>query len=133
MRNLVLDIEDLGRRPLVARRPELKAGARIDQRGRQTQHLATAAHRAFQDRVHAKLFGDGVRIEIRALERERRRASGHLETWHAAELADELFRDAIAEELLRRIATHVDEWHDSERRIREAERMLELALSHQQH
>ena len=59
VRDVVLDLEDIGQIAVVAVGPEMRAVGRVDELRRDPHAIAGAADRAFEHRAHAKLAADG--------------------------------------------------------------------------
>ena len=63
MRDVILNLEDIGQVAVVAVSPQMRAVSRVDELRRDTHTIARPADRAFEDRSHAKLATNGAHID----------------------------------------------------------------------
>ena len=109
VRDLVLDGEHIGELAIVALRPEMVSVGRVDELRCYPQAVAGLADAAFQDRVHPEPLRHRAQILLGALEREAGSACRDAQALELGQRIDDLLGDAVAEELVLRIAAHVRE------------------------
>ncbi|MEZ5864551.1 MAG: hypothetical protein R3D25_10985 [Geminicoccaceae bacterium] len=112
---LVLQVEQVGHRPVPAVGPDMAAVRGVDELGRQPQAVAGAADRALDDIAHAQLARDLPHVSGRATKAEAGIARDHREVAKARELGDHVLDDAVRQEVLVRVTRHVVEGQHGDR------------------
>ena len=116
-RHLVLQIEDVLELAVEAVRPEMRAGCGIDELPGDAHPVCRLAHAAFEHVAHPELAADLLHVHGPALVGEARIAGDHEQPAHARQRGDDLFHHAVGEILLLRVAAHVLERQDRDRRL----------------
>src|SRR5215469_11562668 len=104
----------------------------IDELGSDTNAVATPAHAALKDIAHTKLARDLLHINRAALVGEAGVPRDHKEGLAARQHRDDVFGHAVGKVLLLRIAAHVLEGQDCNRRLawqREHRRRLRKSVN----
>ena len=101
-RDLVLKDEQVGQLAIVFLRPEVSAGGGVDELGRDANAVRGAAHAAFENVANAELASDRPNVDRLAFEREAGIARNDEQRADARERGDEVFDNAVGEELLLR-------------------------------
>ena len=115
LRQLALERQDVAHVALVALRPEMPVGGRLDELHGDAHAVAGAEHRPFHDRVHAQLARDLGQGSTHALVLHGGGARGHAQRPDPGEVGDQRLGHAVGEELLLRVAREVLEREHSER------------------
>ena len=115
VRDVVLDLEDIGQIAVVAVGPQVTAGCRVDELRGDPHALAGAADGAFEHRPHAKLAADGADVDRASLVSEARIARDYRQAGDLRQVGDDVFGDAVGEIFLLGIARHVGEWQNGDR------------------
>ncbi len=114
--DLVLQVENVFQRAVVAVGPQMRPGRGLDQLRRDAHPVARLAHASFQDIAHAELTPDLSHIDGSALVGEARIARDHEQPFDPRQAGDDVLDHAVGEILLLRIAAHVLERQDRDRR-----------------
>src|SRR4051812_6380636 len=112
----VLQVENVGDVAVEAVGPDVVAGGSVDQLANDPHPRSGLADAAFEHVAHAQLARDLAHVDRTALVGEAGITGDHEEGAHAAERGDDLLDQAIGEVLLLRIAAHVGEGQDRDRR-----------------
>src|SRR5262249_45359553 len=112
-----LEVEDIFERAVEAVGPEMRTGCRVDQLPSDAHPLASLAHRAFEHVADAELTPDLLHIDRLALVGKGRIAGDDKEPTDARERGDDLLDHAVREIFLLRVATHIGERQDRDRRL----------------
>ncbi len=107
--DLLLNGKDVRKGPIVARGPEQAAVVGGAQLGRDAQPVTRATHGAFEDPGGAQQGADRSGILGLALEREDGGTGGHAETLDLGERVDELVGDPVAQVVVFRVRTRIDQ------------------------
>jgi hypothetical protein len=91
--DLVLDGEDALQLAVVGLRPEMESVLDVDQLRGDAQGVSLAAHRAFQERVHAQVGADLLHGRSRPAQREGRGAGGDAQAVDVRQRVDQLLGD----------------------------------------
>ena len=118
LRDVVLDGEDVVERAVVALRPDLRVGGRLEQLRRDPHAIAGLAHAALEDVRDLEGPRDLGRRDRLALVREGGVARSDRKRRHPTEVRDDVLGHAVAEVLLLRVSAHVDERQDDHARFR---------------
>src|SRR5947207_3657382 len=94
----------------------MPAGFRVDELRGDPYALAGAPDRAFEYGAHAELAADGADVHRASLIGEARVACDHRQARDFRQIGDDVFADAVGEVLLFRVARHVGERQDGDRR-----------------
>src|SRR4029077_12294889 len=97
--------------------PQMSAGLRLDQLRGDADAITAPPDRALEDIAYAELSTDLLYIDRLALVREARIARDHEQPADAAERGDDLLDHAVGEVFLLRVAAHVLERQDRDRRL----------------
>ena len=108
-RDVLLHLDGVGHRPIVIRRPEVIAAARIDELHRDAHMVGIAPHRPFQHVCDAELRADLADIHRLPLERECRGAGHHPQRRNLRQPVRQFLGHAVAEGLLGLLRGHVHE------------------------
>jgi hypothetical protein len=114
-RDFVLHGEDLGELAVVALRPEVRAGAGIDELRRDPHALARLAHAAFEHVAHAELARGLLHVDGPAFVDKARVARDDEEPAEARQRGDDVLRDAVGEVLLLGLAAQIREGQHRDR------------------
>ena len=106
---IVLDVEEVGRSSIVGLGPDVRSVVRIDQLRGHPETVRRAAHASLENRRDAQRIADRGRSEVGSLEREARSTGLHIQAFEPRQRMEKLFRQAIAEILVLRLAGHVHE------------------------
>ena len=104
---LVLYVEDIIQRPVEPLRPQVTSGLRIDQLCRYADSISRLPGAAVQHIPHGEVFRDRVDVYSLSLVDEGRIAGDYQNPVELREARDDVFRHAVGEEFLLRIAGHV--------------------------
>jgi hypothetical protein len=113
--DVVLDLQDVGRGPIVALRREGEPPSHVGHLDRHPQAISRPPHASLEDRAHAETLPDLPNVEGGALELERGRSRGHAQAAQAHERVDQLVGQAVAEVLLVPLRAEVGEGKDGQR------------------
>ncbi len=117
MGDFVLDGENVGQVAIEALRPDVGAVAAGDQLGRDAYAWTGFAHAAFEQELDAEFLADVLHLHRATLVGERGVARDDGEARDLREISDDVLGDAVAEILLLRVAAHIGEWQDRDRRF----------------
>ncbi|MEM8792663.1 MAG: hypothetical protein AAGE80_13670 [Pseudomonadota bacterium] len=107
MDQIVLDVENVLKLPVVTLGPNMVPGRTIDQLGRNSDPTARFAHTAFDDIGRAQLCSGGRRIDRSALEGEAGAPGDHWKRAPMGQRGDQILGQTIREILLLRVARDV--------------------------
>ena len=102
--DLVLHGENIVERAIVALRPEVIAGCRVDELGRDPDARAGPPHAAFEDIADTELPTDTPHVAAAVAKLERRVARDDRYLPKARQFRDDVLGDAVREILLLRVA-----------------------------
>ena len=114
-RHLVLDRENVLELAVVALGPDMRFGLAVDELDGDAHAVGGLAHASFHDVVDAEFLGDAARRHRLALVREDGVARDDQEVAKARQLGDDVLGQPVGEELLLRIAAHIDEGQHGDR------------------
>ena len=117
VRHIVLNGENVGELAVEPFRPQVPAGGRVDELGRDPHPIARFAHAAFEDVTHAEALTDLGDMDVLALEGERRISRDDEQRRELRERGDDVFRDAVGEIFLLGVAAHIGERQNRNRRL----------------
>ncbi len=121
--DLILHREDIFQHPVIALGPQVRAGRRVDELGRNADPLGRFAHTALQHIPHAEILTHLLHLHGLPLIGKHRRTRNHEHAGNLGEGRDEILGHAIAEILLLRVVTQVRQReHGDGRLVRECER-----------
>ena len=106
---LVLHVEELLLRPVVALGPHRALRARVDELGRDAHLVARASHAPLEHVAHAQLLADGDDVHRLALVAKRGIAGDHAQLREVRQIGDQVLREPIAEVLLLLVVAQVRE------------------------
>ena len=112
----ILELEDVGHRPVEMFRPQVRPGAAIDQLRGDPQPLASSPQAAFKHVADAEFLSYLPNVDGAALVDERRVSGDHRETRETAQCGDDVIDHAIGEVVLLEIAAEIDKGQDRQRR-----------------
>ena len=112
---LVLDGEDVFELAVVALRPQVVSGCRLDQLGGHAHPVGGLAHASFEYVSNAQVAAHFLDLDRRALVGEHRVAGDDEEPRYLRKRGDDVVGDAVGEVLLLGIGAHVVEWQDGDR------------------
>src|SRR5262245_43179317 len=115
--DLILNRKNVLQFTVVALRPEVGATDCIDELARYADAIAASANTSFQHVAHAQLAADKPDVGRLAFVLEARVAGDDEEFREPRQLRDDVFRDAVAEVVLTRVAAEVGEGEDGDRRF----------------
>lgn len=104
--------EDVGKVAIVALRPDVATGRRVDQLRRDPHPIAGAPNRSFQHRTHAKLRPDRPDVGALSPIGKARVAGDHHQAGDLGKVGDDVLGDAVREVLLLGIGGEVVERQD---------------------
>ena len=107
LRQLLLDRKDILENPVVAVRPEMVSGDRIDQLTGHANPVGDLADAAFQHVANTEVRRHRAHIDGLALVGEAAIAGNHEQLVEVRQLGDDVLGDAVGEVLLVGIAAHV--------------------------
>ena len=107
--DFVLHVEQVRHLAVIALRPEVIAVARVDELRGDAEARPGSPHAAFENGGDAQRVGDLANVLGLALEREGRRARGHLQPRDLRQEIDDLLGQAVAEVLVVLVRAHVGE------------------------
>ncbi len=135
-RHLVLQIEDILQRAVETVGPEMRIGRAVDELAGDAHPVRRLAHAAFEDVAHPQLAADLFYIDRPALVGEAGVPGDDEQPAHARQRRDDVFHHAIGEILLLRVAAHVLERQNRNRRLvgnRQPGGLLHLSQGRLQH
>src|SRR6202035_3472015 len=103
-------------------------GFGVDQLDSDADAAARLAHAALDDVLNAKFLGDLLHIDWLALVKERRVARDNEQLAEARQFGENVLGDAVGEEFLLGLVTHIDEGQDGDRRLVSDHRNLNPGL-----
>ena len=115
-RDLVLDGEDVLKRPVVGLRPEVRAVGRTDQLRGDTDAVTRLADAPLEDVIDPERLRDVRDRHVLTFECERRSAGDHAQTLHLREHVEQLLAETVREIVVRLVVAHVDEGQHGDRR-----------------
>lgn len=98
-RDVVLDLEDISERAVVAFRPEVIAIGDVEELRGDAQARAGPPHTPFEDGRHVQLAANLTNVHVASTKSKGRRARGHAQPPELRQGVNEFFRQAIAEVL----------------------------------
>ena len=116
--DLLLRSEDVLGRPLVALRPDVSAGGRVDQVGIDPQRAVGPLHGAFEHVAYPEIARDVLHLHRAILVLERRVGGGHKQARELREVGDDVVGDAVGEVGLLRVAGEILERQHGDRGLR---------------
>ena len=117
---LILHLEEVGETPIKTIRPEMTAVLGVDQLHVDSHLALIALDRTLQYVADAKLLADLPCVNILALESEGGVARDHEGAAQAGKPGGEIFRDAVGEIILIRIAGEICERQHDDREMRQS-------------
>ena len=105
----LLNAEDVAQITIIALRPQVMPGDRIDKLGCDPDLITDLPDASLQDISHAQFTAHVLDLDRPVLVRERRISRDHGEATDLREIGDDIVRDAIGEVLLLRVVAHVRE------------------------
>src|SRR6266849_3454489 len=108
--DFILDGEDIAQFAVIALRPMMTAGYRIDQLRADAYPGAGAAYAAFEHVAHAKLARNLFHVDRAVLVDECRVAGDDKQPANAGQSGNQILGNAIGKVLLIGIAAHIGEW-----------------------
>ena len=115
--NFVLDGEDVIKRPIVALCPEVITGLRLDELPGDPYAVAVFSDAALKYITYTELASNLAHIHVAPFVAEARVARDHEKPFQPRETGEDVFDDPISEVFLFRIAAHVEEGEDGDRRF----------------
>jgi hypothetical protein len=103
--------------PIVALRPQVIAGLRLDELRGDPNAVASLAHAAFENVANPQLASDLAYIDVSALVGEARVACDHEQPSQPRQAGDDVLGDAIGEVFLLGVAAHVGKGEDGDGRF----------------
>ncbi len=128
--DLGFDIENVGERAIVTRRPEERAGLSLDQFGRETEPVALHSHAALENVVDAELARDDRRIEDALVQRHAGASARHQQIVAPRQVVLDIGGDAVAD-MVAVFGSEGGEGHDRDRGGRRRRRAIGAEVSHQ--
>src|SRR5215471_7503898 len=117
LRDIVLHREDVGEIAVIAFSPDVLAGLRLDELPSDTDAIACFTQAAFEDVAHPELAPDLLHVDRTALVGEAGVSRDDKQRGIARERSDNVFSDAVGEELLVGVGAHIDERQHRDRRF----------------
>ena len=117
-RDLVLDREDVLHVAVIALRPEMGPGLRVDQLDGYAHTVHRAPDTALHNVLDAQIAADLADVDRLVLECEGRVPGDHEERLEARQLRNQVVGDAVREVVPLRTAAHVDEGQERDRGLR---------------
>ena len=109
--DLALDRKDIGDVAVIALRPELRVGARIDQLGGDAHAVGQPMHRPLEHMRDAELLSDLAPVARRVARiLLHAQAADHLQVGDLREVRQDLALDAVREERVLLVAAEILEW-----------------------
>src|SRR5215472_4092055 len=117
LRDIVLHREDVGEIAVIAFSPDVLPGLRLDELPSDTDAIACLTQAAFEDVAHPELAPDLLHVDRTALVGEAGVSRDDKQRGIARERSDNVFSDAVGEELLVGVGAHIDERQHRDRRF----------------
>ena len=117
LRQLVLNIEELLDAAIETLAPQMVAWYGVNQLGGDANPAAHCTDTAFDDVAHAEVTCDAADVKGLVAILKRRVPGNHEQRTGARQFGDDVFSDAIGEILLLRLAAHIGERQDGNRRL----------------
>ena len=117
LRDIVLEGKDIREVPIEALGPEMAAGRPVGQLRGYANSASRLPHAAFQDISDLQPAGQLIDLDRPALEAEGRAPGDDEDGRHLREVGDDVLGDTVADVFLLRIAAHIREGEDDDRRL----------------
>ena len=115
--HLILDGEDVLELAVVSLGPDMPVGLRVDELNGDADAIGDLAHASFENVVHIEFTRDLLHLYRLPLVDEGRIARDDEQIAEARQLGDDVLGKAVGEEFLLRIAAHIGEWENGDRRL----------------